>query len=137
MNDFSLTSRGSIFGFIGPSGSGKTTTIRMLTGVYTPTEGQVLVLERDPAKFNQTERARLGICRSSLCSTQLDRVENLNFAASLYGMSCSAGSNSGTPWTLWSCTNIVGSSLAFLRGHAAAPQPGGDAGPRPGPPLSG
>lgn len=33
--------RSSIFGFIGPSGSGKTTTIRLLTGVYTPTDGQV------------------------------------------------------------------------------------------------
>lgn len=30
--------RASIFGFIGPSGSGKTTTVRLLTGVYTPTE---------------------------------------------------------------------------------------------------
>jgi ABC-2 type transport system ATP-binding protein len=30
--------RTSIFGFIGPRGSGKTTTVRLLTGVYTPTE---------------------------------------------------------------------------------------------------
>ena len=33
--------RSSIFGFIGPSGSGKTTTIRLLTGVYTPTDDSV------------------------------------------------------------------------------------------------
>src|SRR5512143_2902481 len=52
--------RASIFGFIGPSGSGKTTTVRLLTGVYTPTEGQVMVLDRSPAKFSQDDRTRLG-----------------------------------------------------------------------------
>jgi ABC-type multidrug transport system ATPase subunit len=50
----------SIFGFIGPSGSGKTTTVRLLTGVYTPTDGQVMVFDRNPARFSQRERARLG-----------------------------------------------------------------------------
>ncbi|RPI26847.1 MAG: ATP-binding cassette domain-containing protein, partial [Chloroflexota bacterium] len=45
--------RGSIFGFIGPSGSGKTTTVRLLTGVYTPTDGEVIVLDRNPARFSQ------------------------------------------------------------------------------------
>ena len=52
--------RASIFGFIGPSGSGKTTTVRLLTGVYTPTDGEVIVFDRNPAKFSQSERARLG-----------------------------------------------------------------------------
>ena len=52
--------RASIFGFIGPSGSGKTTTVRLLTGVYTPTTGEVSVLDRSPAKFSQSDRARLG-----------------------------------------------------------------------------
>jgi len=52
--------RSSIFGFVGPSGTAKTTTIRLLTGVYTPTDGQVIVFDRSPAKFSQGERARLG-----------------------------------------------------------------------------
>src|SRR5512133_843535 len=52
--------RASIFGFIGPSGSGKTTTVRLLTGVYTPTDGQVTVLEHNPAGFSQGQRARIG-----------------------------------------------------------------------------
>jgi ABC-type multidrug transport system ATPase subunit len=36
--------RGSVFGFLGPNGSGKTTTIRMLLGLSSATNGQVRVL---------------------------------------------------------------------------------------------
>ena len=79
--------RSSIFGFIGPSGSGKTTTIRLLTGVYTPTAGEVIVLDRNPAKFSQGERARLGYMpQLFVLYPNLTVWENLNFAASLYGM---------------------------------------------------
>jgi ABC-2 type transport system ATP-binding protein len=79
--------RASIFGFIGPSGSGKTTTVRLLTGVYTPTEGQVSVLDRSPDKFSQGDRARLGYMpQLFVLYPNLTVWENLNFAASLYGM---------------------------------------------------
>jgi ABC-2 type transport system ATP-binding protein len=36
--------RGQIYGFLGPNGSGKSTTIRMLCGLLTPTEGSADVL---------------------------------------------------------------------------------------------
>lgn len=79
--------RASIFGFIGPSGSGKTTTVRLLTGVYTPTDGQVMVLDRNPSQFSQRERARLGYMpQLFVLYPNLTVWENLNFAASLYGM---------------------------------------------------
>ena len=79
--------RASIFGFIGPSGSGKTTTVRLLTGVYTPTDGEVMVLDRNPANFSQHERARLGYMpQLFVLYPTLTVWENLNFAASLYGM---------------------------------------------------
>src|SRR5512141_616528 len=79
--------RASIFGFIGPSGSGKTTTVRLLTGVYTPTEGQVTVLDRSPVRFSQGDRARLGYMpQLFVLYPNLTVWENLNFAASLYGM---------------------------------------------------
>ncbi len=78
----------SIFGFIGPSGSGKTTTVRLLTGVYTPTDGDVLVFDRNPARFSQGERARLGYMpQHFVLYPNLTVWENLNFAASLNGMS--------------------------------------------------
>ena len=84
--------RASIFGFIGPSGSGKTTTVRLLTGVYAPTAGEVTVLDCSPAKFSQADRARLGYMpQLFVLYPNLTVWENLNFAASLYGMSLFRG----------------------------------------------
>ncbi len=84
--------RASIFGFIGPSGSGKTTTVRLLTGVYTPTDGQATVLDCSPAKFSQSDRSRLGYMpQLFVLYPNLTVWENLNFAASLYGMSVFRG----------------------------------------------
>jgi ABC-2 type transport system ATP-binding protein len=80
--------RASIFGFIGPSGSGKTTTVRLLTGVYTPTDGQAIVFDHNPAKFSQSERERIGYMpQLFVLYPNLTVWENINFAASLYGMS--------------------------------------------------
>ncbi len=44
--------RGSIFGLLGPNGAGKTTLIRMITGIFLPDEGSVLIDGRkfDPVK---------------------------------------------------------------------------------------
>lgn len=43
--DFTIA-EGEIFGFVGPNGSGKTTTMKMVTGLLTPTEGTALVFGR-------------------------------------------------------------------------------------------
>ncbi len=77
-----------IFGFIGPSGSGKTTTIRLLTGFYRPTSGEILVFGRNPATFRRKDRALVGYMpQLFVLYPNLTVWENINFAASLYGMS--------------------------------------------------
>ena len=40
--DFSIE-EGEIFGFLGPNGAGKTTTIRMLVGLISPNEGDIVI----------------------------------------------------------------------------------------------
>lgn len=34
---------GEFFGFLGPNGAGKTTTIKMMTGLFTPSSGQIII----------------------------------------------------------------------------------------------
>jgi ABC-2 type transport system ATP-binding protein len=79
--------RGAIFGFIGPSGCGKTTTIRLLTGIYKPTEGEAMVLGKHPAEFNKGDRKNIGyLTQSFVLYPDLTVWENLNFSASIYGV---------------------------------------------------
>jgi ABC-2 type transport system ATP-binding protein len=79
--------RGSIYGFVGPSGSGKTTTIRLLTGIDTPTEGTVEVLGHAADSFDRGLRRRIGyLPQDSVQFPNLSAKENLNFVASLYGL---------------------------------------------------
>jgi ABC-2 type transport system ATP-binding protein len=79
--------QGEIFGFIGPSGSGKTTTIRLLTGVYEPTEGQVRVMGVPPDHPSRNVQEKFGYMpQLFVLYPNLTVRENLNFTASLYGM---------------------------------------------------
>jgi len=52
--------RGEIVGYLGPNGSGKSTTAKLLTGLLTPTSGQVLFGERDIQNDLVGFRRRLG-----------------------------------------------------------------------------
>lgn len=80
--------RGTIFGFIGPSGCGKTTTVRLLTGYYKPTSGEVMVLGKTPANFSKSDQAKIGyLIQQFVLYPELTVWENLNFAASFYGVS--------------------------------------------------
>lgn len=42
--------KGELVGFLGPNGAGKTTTLKMLSGILTPTSGEVSVMEFEPIK---------------------------------------------------------------------------------------
>lgn len=88
VDGISLTVRtGTILGVIGPSGAGKTTTVRMLTGAITPTEGHVRVLGEDPQRFRRQTRERIGYMPQLFTLyTDLTARENVDFVASLFGV---------------------------------------------------
>jgi ABC-2 type transport system ATP-binding protein len=59
VDDISFTvEKGAIFGLLGPNGAGKTTLIRMITGIFYPDEGHILL---DGRKFDpERDAARIG-----------------------------------------------------------------------------
>jgi ABC-type branched-subunit amino acid transport system ATPase component len=55
---------GARHALIGPNGAGKTTFINLLTGVFLPSAGHVLLKGRDITNAAQAERVKLGIART-------------------------------------------------------------------------
>jgi ABC-2 type transport system ATP-binding protein len=86
--DLNLTlPEGSILGMIGPSGCGKTTAIRLINGIYGPTTGEVRVFGKDPLKFDEADKARIGyIPQQFILYPNLSVEENMHFLGSIYGM---------------------------------------------------
>jgi len=84
--DFTIE-RGEVFGFLGPNGAGKSTTIRMLSGLLLPSEGQATVAGVDVAKQTEQLRTRIGYM-PQLFSLYADLTvrENLEFYGGLYGI---------------------------------------------------
>ena len=78
---------GTIFAFLGANGSGKSTTIRMLIGLLTPTEGSVEVDGVDVIKHPRRVRDRIGYMGQKVSLyAGLTVRENAEFYAGLYGL---------------------------------------------------
>ncbi len=89
VDDISFTVReGEIFGLLGPNGAGKTTTINMICGVLKPDGGRVLIGGKDIWLESKTVKRHLGVVPQEIAVYEdLSARDNLNFWASLYGLS--------------------------------------------------
>src|SRR5436190_4423184 len=79
--------RGTFYGFLGPNGAGKSTTIKMLTGLLGPSEGEIRVLGHN--MMNRTEaleaKKHMGVIAENLSLfDNLTAREYLTFVGRMY-----------------------------------------------------
>ncbi len=76
---------GEIFGFLGSNGCGKTTTMKMLTGLQTASEGQALLFGEPLDPDDMATRQRVGYMSQSFSLySELSVRQNLDLHARLY-----------------------------------------------------
>ena len=86
VNGLSLTIEpGEIFGLLGPNGAGKSTTIRMLTTLTQPTQGQIVVAGYDVVRQPFGVKKQIGVVLQQI-SVDLDLTvwENMEFHARMH-----------------------------------------------------
>lgn len=65
VDDFNISiEEGALDGLIGPNGAGKTTVFNLLTGVYKPNEGHIILDGKDITKMKTIEINKAGIART-------------------------------------------------------------------------
>jgi len=84
---FDVHSR-EIFGLIGPSGAGKSTILKLLTTVYAPTSGEILIKGNNIYEDILSVRKMIGFSsQSATFYENLTCLENLEHYGRLYGLS--------------------------------------------------
>lgn len=79
--------KGEIFAFLGPNGAGKSTTIKMLTTMLRPTDGQLTLAGHDVTKERDSARKAFGIVfQDPSLDEELSAYENMQLHATLYGV---------------------------------------------------
>ena len=78
---------GEIFGLVGPDGAGKTTTMRLLSGIMTPTSGDAWVLGRHVVREAEAVKEEIGYMSQRFgLYADLTVAENMAFYADIYGV---------------------------------------------------
>jgi ABC-2 type transport system ATP-binding protein len=88
LSDLSLTvPKGKVFCLLGPNGSGKTTTINLISGLLTPSQGEVRVFGHVPAKERNEVLSRIAVVpQETALYESLTARENLRFHGRYYGV---------------------------------------------------
>jgi ABC-2 type transport system ATP-binding protein len=77
--------RGVLYGLVGPDGAGKTTTIRLLTGILSPSDGDAHVAGLSVRDDPEGIKARIGYMSQRFgLYEDLTVLENIHFYADLY-----------------------------------------------------
>src|SRR5436190_21424037 len=80
-------SAGKIVGFLGPNGAGKSTTLKMLTGMLTPTSGTATICGYDLQRQTIEVKRNVGfVPESRAVFESLSGLEYLDMVAALYGI---------------------------------------------------
>ena len=74
---------GEFLTFLGPSGCGKTTTLRMIAGFETPTEGQILLGDKDVTKIPANERGMGFVFQNYALYPHMSVYDNMAFGLKL------------------------------------------------------
>jgi ABC-2 type transport system ATP-binding protein len=78
---------GQFFGFLGPNGAGKSTTIKMLTGLLSPTSGRAQLLGLDFASHPIEVKRQIGVVPEGMgLFERLTGSEYLQFVGRMYGL---------------------------------------------------
>jgi len=78
---------GSILAFLGPNGAGKTTTVNMLTGLLTPTSGEILYKGEHFSPQNNDIKRMIGVVpQHNNVDRDLTVYQNLKVHGILYGI---------------------------------------------------
>ena len=87
VDDVSFTiEAGSLVTLLGPSGCGKTTTLRMIAGLETPSEGQVLIGGRDVTAWAPAERNVSLVFQSYALFPHLSVLDNVAYGPRVRGV---------------------------------------------------
>jgi ABC-2 type transport system ATP-binding protein len=78
---------GQFYGFLGPNGAGKSTTIKMLTGLLSPTSGTVRLLDEELRPDSYALKGKIGVLPEGMALFErLTAAEYLRFVAGMYGL---------------------------------------------------
>lgn len=88
VNKLNLTvETGELVAFLGPSGCGKTTTLRMITGLLLPTDGDVLFDNKSMLMIPTERRGAVMVFQKHLLFPTMNVAQNVGFGLKMQGVS--------------------------------------------------